>query len=92
MKGTAPMEAPSNRLLSSVRLRKVDTSFLDAKKDRFNERKIIDKTCSSNYYMATIVTVITRKACEYPLDNLFEVIFINGRDNGLREMNKESSH
>ena len=42
--------------------------------------------------MATIVTIIVRRAFEYPSDNLFEVIFINGRDNGLLEMNKESSH
>ena len=48
-----------------ARLRQVDT-FLDAKKDRFNERKIIDKICSSIYYMATIVTIIMRKALEYP--------------------------
>ena len=41
--------------------------------------------------MATIVTIIMRKALEYPWDNLFEVIFIKGRDNGLREMNKEGS-
>ena len=66
-------------------------TFVDAKKDGFNERKIIDKRCSSIYYMATIVTIIMRKALEYPWDNLFEVIFIKGRDNGLREMNKERS-
>ena len=41
--------------------------------------------------MATIVTIIMRKAFEYLWDNLFEVIFINGRDNDLREMNKEGS-
>ena len=40
--------------------------------------------------MATIVTIIMRKAFEYPWNNLFEVIFINGRDNGLRERIKKA--
>ena len=34
---------------------------LDAKKDRFDERKIIDKICSSIYHMAKIVTIVMRK-------------------------------
>ena len=37
-------------------------TVLEAKKDRFNERKIIGKICSSIYYhMATIVTIVMRK-------------------------------
>ena len=36
-------------------------TLLDAKMDRFNERKIIDKICSSIYHMVTIVTIVMRK-------------------------------